>query len=156
MSALTRKRLMIALAVSLGANLFMAGFLVARGLRSGDGRRPVAAMESPRALAQAARSAGAGKQLRRVMQAHRPELRSRREAMREAHRRARHALVAQPFDPKALDAALDDVRSRQAERQDALHGAVVGLASELSPKQRRALAKASRRGGGKRPRPDRR
>lgn len=145
MSALTPKRLAIALALSLAINLFGAGFLVARGLRARDGRG-VTAMESPRALMGAARKAGVHEQARRIMREHRPELRSRRDSMRHARRRARGALTAPAFDAQEMDAALREMRARTNDTQAALHGALVQLATELTHEQRDALVGAIGRG----------
>ena len=59
------------------------------------------------------------------------------------------ALAADPFDEQALVDALDDLRKKTLESQEAMHNAMVQSVSEMSPSQRRELAAASRRSPGR-------
>jgi uncharacterized membrane protein len=67
-------------------------------------------------------------------------LRPRSDAVDAARRVVRDALVAEPFDPQALESALADLRTQTDAAQVALHRALVDAARELGPEDRRRLA----------------
>jgi Spy/CpxP family protein refolding chaperone len=149
MTPLVRK-LVIALAVSVALNLFGLGFVVARGLRHrdqlamhGPGMRPPAGMDfGPRHMMRGLRDLGpAGQQM---MDARREAMRAHHRALRDAQDAVNKALTAEPFDPNKLNAALAELRARQAAAAQAAHGALVDLAGKLDADQRRALAERGR------------
>jgi uncharacterized membrane protein len=70
-----------------------------------------------------------------------PELRKERGALRAARRAVHDALVQQPFEAAALERALGELRARTGSSQARMHEALLELARELSPEQRRRLAK---------------
>jgi Spy/CpxP family protein refolding chaperone len=149
MTPLVRK-LVIALAVSVALNLFGFGFVVARGLRHrdqvvmhGPGMRPTPGMGfGPRRMMHGMRDLGpAGQQM---MDARREVMREHHRALRAAQDAVNTALTAEPFDPNKLNAALGELRARQAAAAQAAHGALVDLAGKLDANQRRALAEHGR------------
>lgn len=150
MTPLVRK-LVIALAVSVALNLFGLGFVVARGLRHrdqlammhGPGMHPPPGMDfGPRRMMHGMRELGpVGQQM---MDARREAMREHHRALRDAQDAVNKALTAEPFDPNKLNAALGDLRARQAAAAQAAHGALVDLAGKLDANQRRALAEHGR------------
>ena len=87
--------------------------------------------------------------MRDVWKMHDVALRPRSEAVDAARRAVREALIAEPFEPQAMESALTQLRTDTDAAQVVLHRALVDAARELSPEDRRRLA-ASRwflRGG---------
>jgi len=125
------KILAIALAVSVALNVFFLGFWATRAVRRWhEGRSPDSferEMDRPAAM-------------RGMWKTHGPVLEHRRAALDIARRAVREALVAEPFQPQALEAALAKLRGETDETQAALHRALVQMATELSPEERRRLA----------------
>ncbi len=145
MSPPIQNRFRLLLIVSLAANLllggiFAGGFIEAwrRGPEAADGRPPPFRLHMGRLLEhlpEAVRD-----DAREVMERHRGEMRGSVRAMRRARREVREALAAEAFDPARLEAALAELRTRGSGAQAAMHGAMLELASSLTPEARRALA----------------
>lgn len=131
MSPLTKK-LSWALAISLGLNLFFLGFGVARRVPHPP-PPPAPTHFDPR------HDMGPGP--RQWFGPHAPALREQHRAFKQARRAVADALSAEPFDAQALERALADFRKATAEGQEALHRALVERAKELSPEERRKLAR---------------
>jgi uncharacterized membrane protein len=67
-------------------------------------------------------------------------LQPRSEAVDAARRAVRDALVAEPFDPAAMDSALAGLRVQTDAAQVVLHRALADAARELNAEDRRRLA----------------
>ncbi len=128
------------LVASLGANLFIAGFVVAQSAR-GDKieARPVTATAAP-----ATPAATATPVVRRVVEQNKA-LRPSLLAVRRANEAVTAALLAEPFDSGQLDAALVNLRGMTLASQSALHGTMLDAIAAMTPEQRRQFAEASRR-----------
>jgi len=81
-----------------------------------------------------------GRTMRGVWKRHDAMLRPRSEALEASRRKVTEALVAEPFQPEALDAALSQLRTETDGAQRALHRALVDSARDLSPEDRRQMA----------------
>jgi uncharacterized membrane protein len=95
--------------------------------------------------------------IRTHMQAIRPSLRE----LRVLHRNLRAAIVADPYDAAALDAALSALREQNDKVQVVSHRSFVEFVAKLSPAEREQLARDVTRGGprksgGHEPRPGQR
>lgn len=130
--------LVLALILSLGANLALAGFIAGRM----HAARPAPVAMDPyvnslRALRDLPdeRQAAIRPLLREHLRALRPNVRE----MRRAQGRIKESLAADPFDPEALTEALAGFRSALLESQERSHGALVELAATLSPDERLVL-----------------
>jgi uncharacterized membrane protein len=126
MSRLVRN-LGIALAVSVLLNAFLVGLWAGRAMKTGMWRahEPAENDMGP---------------MRGVWRNRDALLRPRGEAVDAARRSVREALVAEPFDPAALESALGGLRAQTDSAQLALHRALVDAARELGPDERRRLA----------------
>ena len=128
------------LVASLGANLFVAGFVVARSVRGDAVETPqVAAAAEPAAPAAATTPA-----VRRVIEQNKA-LRPSLVGVRRANEAVTAALLAEPFDPQQLDVALERLRGMTLASQAALHGTMLDAIAAMTPEQRRQFAEASRR-----------
>ncbi|MGC2855113.1 periplasmic heavy metal sensor [Novispirillum sp. DQ9] len=146
--------LVIALAVSLGVNLY-AGLSLMLPLGVAEpADRPAQAETSlveRRATAMAEADAAV---LRTVHAAHRDTLRAEERKVRAARIAVRKAVRAEPFDAAALDQRLTALRTALQEMQAAYHAMYVEAAPRLSDDgRRRMLARPPRaepdgRGGG--------
>jgi uncharacterized membrane protein len=132
--------LSVALLVSLGANLFLGGIVVGRGVR---GQAPL--------LTEAGMRVGVERMLRtlpdedrrivkQMFDEQRPQVKERFEALRAARRTVAQTLQAEPFDKVAFATAYDDVRERSVALQDSLLGIVKEAVPLLSSEGKRALA----------------
>ena len=81
-----------------------------------------------------------GHAMRGVWKRHDAMLRPRSEALEASRRKVTEALLADPFQPEALDAALSQLRTETDGAQRALHRALVESARDLSPEDRRQMA----------------
>lgn len=136
-----RGPLLIALVLSLTANLFLLSFGAARWYhaRHDDDSANHAAFW--RRNGGHGRGPGPGRELLRgAFEQRRPELRARRQQLREAQRAVQDALNGEPFDPPALDQALERLRQATAESQQLMHEALKQVAPSLSREQRAQLA----------------
>ena len=152
--------LIIALVLSLGANLALVGFLAGRSFeRDGMPSR----MDPTLAFFPVLRTLPESRQaeLRPLMRAHfrgsKPEIRR----LRHAQRSIGKALTAAPFEAQILDLALADFRRALLASQTTNHQALIRLAEAMSPEERALLADAMRRdarhpqSGPRRPRQER-
>ncbi|MEJ6389322.1 periplasmic heavy metal sensor [Gymnodinialimonas ulvae] len=155
-----RRGLKIALALSLALNLAIVGLvggavLGARG-GFGDGQR-----DGPPAL----RTLGLGPfvvaldredraALRGRIEAEADPLREERRAIGQALRAVQAALLSDPFDRGAAEAAFTQSRARVVSLQEVGHGALLDQIETMSPSERAALAenlnRVMRRYGGRR------
>lgn len=78
--------------------------------------------------------------VRRLVAENAEKLEADRASHRENRERVRAALMADPFDAAAYEAALDGMTASSTARRVAMHGLMVKLAAELSPEDRKALA----------------
>lgn len=138
------KRLAIALAISVAANLFVAGFVIARAVyhvphhegMHGPFLGPHGMMRDQRGpLADAIRGA---------MHRHGDAFRSQRGQLRQAQRTVHAALTAQPYDAKALASALEGLRATTTQSQKLMHDVLLELAGTLAPEQRHELLRNAR------------
>jgi uncharacterized membrane protein len=129
-SRLTRN-LIFGLATSVLANVFLVGLLAGRFMRGGH--------EAPRP-GSSEHDMEMGAPMRGVWRKHGGALRPRSEAVHVARRAVRETLVAEPFQPEALESALSRLRTETDATQVALHRALVDAARELSLEDRRRLA----------------
>ncbi|HEX5657224.1 MAG TPA: periplasmic heavy metal sensor [Polyangiales bacterium] len=114
------KRLSWALALSIGLNLFLVGFGVARGWRAHGERRPPGLMH--------------------VLGPPTPALREQHEELAAARRRVGQALEAEPFDRARCEQALATLRETAGRGQQLLHRRLLERAQQLSPEERHKLA----------------
>ena len=70
----------------------------------------------------------------------RPELRQQLRALRRHHRALHDAVVADPYDPHALAAALENMRGELAALELSNHASFQEFVSRLTPAERRELA----------------
>lgn len=154
MSALSPKRLSVLLFISLAANLFLGGLLIGSDMRHWiggpayfDGKGPGhhgkhRKMGGPRGLMGMHRVLGpeGQKAAREVMAGHREDMHPRFKAMRDAHRKVRDVLLAEPFDINELRAAFTTLRARGVETQTAVHDTMIALAERLDADDRRNMA----------------
>lgn len=138
-SAVSRSPLRWLLLGSLALNLALAVALGLALLRSPPGWEP--GVPSPRALRQALPEASQPT-LRAVLEEHRPALRDAMRARREARRTVRPLLAADEFQRDRAEAALAVLREREQAASVAAHGMLLDLLEQLSPAERRELAKA--------------
>jgi len=73
---------------------------------------------------------------------HSAALRGPREGLIAARAAAREALVAEPFQPEALDRALGKLRTESDAAQVAFHRVLSDMVRSLGPEQRRKLAES--------------
>jgi uncharacterized membrane protein len=132
MSRLT-KSLVIALVASVLINVFVAGLWAGRLMRRGrPGRGPdVVDVDGD-----------ASGPMARVWRTHDASLRPKSEAVESARRAVRESLVAEPFNPEAMESALSQLRTETNGAQVALHHALVEAARELSVEDRRRMAES--------------
>lgn len=113
------KRLSWALALSIGLNLFLVGFGVARAWRTHAHHRPA---------------------LMRALGPPTPELRAQHQALRTARQHVGEALEAEPFDAERVEQALATLRETASHSQELLHQRLVERAAKMPPAERRKLA----------------
>jgi uncharacterized membrane protein len=135
------KRLAIALAVSLGLNLLLAGVFVGlRIQRMGHRAAPapsfVASGRHPERAAPRLRPDGPRHAFRDL----RPELKERRQKVSGARAAVRAALEKDPFDKASLEQALEALRKETTESQLLAHQALAKSAADSDLEARRRLA----------------
>jgi uncharacterized membrane protein len=143
------RRTLIALVVSVGINLFLVGFIVARGF--GQPRPP------PRGPgpfhAREMFDVGRSPEMRERFRQQKDELRPKHRALREARKELERALLAEPYDRARVEASLADLRRGTTALQEGMHEALLDIASDLEPERRRAFVRQNfgpRRGPGAR------
>lgn len=136
------KRLAIVLAVSLGINLLLGGFLLGRrfhggpppipsGIASGHGHGFPLLRERMR--------------MKRGMGEMRPDWRAFQSDHRAARERVARAFEQEPFDPAELDAALAALREQTTRGQKTLHDELAEQAKTGDATVRQNLARSFRR-----------
>jgi len=126
--SLTRK-LVLGLAASILLNVFLIGLWAGRFMKTARAPAPESTEIDTAPI-------------RGVWRKRDAVLRPRGEAVAAARRSVRAALVAEPFDPTALESALAGLRTESDAAQIALHHALVDAAKELGPDDRRRLAES--------------
>ena len=131
------RRLLIAVSVSVGLNLFFLGVFAARALRGNEARRAPVGVElrnrGPR------RAPGLGW----IPREERKRLRAQRRALHELRKAAEKHMRAEPFDPARLRASLAAIRQETEKTQAAVHEVLVQSAERMSATERQALATRS-------------
>ena len=124
--------LLVALVLSLGANLFLGGLFAGGALRGGDQVRPARALAAfMRSLPEEARPV-----FRETFRERRPELRARIRAMAEARGEVADLLAREDLDRVRLEAAFAQLRSRTTAVQAMLHEIVADSLMKLPPEVR--------------------
>jgi uncharacterized membrane protein len=145
------KWLVTGLIASTAVNLFLGGLMLGRDLRrepapppamediGGPGferRGPLAAVgRLTRHLSPEEREVFQG-----IVRQRRGELAAAADGMREAQRRVREALAADPYDRTRLEAALEQLKEHRTAVHAALQRAVVEAIEQLPPDARRRMA----------------
>jgi len=132
--------LAVALAISVLANLFLAGVVVGRitlpGFHfGGPGQAGLVPRDEIRALPDNERRAFIG-----AMRSHQEEMKSLREHVREARRAVAEAVGAPTYDRKLLEAKFAALRQAQEAQGVAQHEAIIEALGTLSPASRAAIA----------------
>lgn len=137
------KRFVIALAISLGLNLFFLGVFASRHLVP-QRIHPRAEFRGENIQTFLHRSGllDDGPKVRDIVETERPNARARIHAIGEARAKARAALQATPFDGTRLDAAFAEVHARTSEMQQAAFATFSRVARELDDAQRKRMADA--------------
>jgi uncharacterized membrane protein len=138
-TAVSRSPLRWLLLGSLVLNLALGVVLGSMMLRATPAWEP--GVPSPRALRQVMPEA-AQPLLRSVLDEHRPALRGAMRERREARRSVRPLLAAEDFQRGRAEAALAELRQRDQAASAAAHAMLLDLLEQLSPAERRELAKA--------------
>ena len=143
------RQLVIALAISLGLNLFLGGFLVARSpwrshVEHGDRRHSGPPRDPPGEAGHAADLPLEGRLFSRMLR-DRPELKAPREVLRHTRQELFQVLESESLDPAILSAALEQLRTQNLETQKAVHAALVEVATALPPAERLELVRGERR-----------
>jgi len=133
------KRLSIALSISVALNLLAVGFALGR-----RAHRPDKDFGQPHAGMPSGHKRG---MWRSTFEPHRAELRGRQEALKQARRAAREALLAPNFEQQKLEQALSNVRSETTKSQEIVHRALGEAAARAEPAARRDLARSIERFG---------
>jgi len=135
---LSKRGLGIALIVSLGINLFLAGMIVTGALyhKRGGGvagyDRPFPHWSARRALDGESR-----RKVDSIWREARPDLRSRIREVRKARRGIRRQLRADTLDRSALDKAFAALRASTSNAHNAMHALIGRIAETLSAEERR-------------------
>jgi len=141
-------RFLVALAISIGLNLVLAGVILGSRLTRGDRHHAEARHSGVRA----------GRGFDGALLPHRAELGEHRRATAKARGEVQAILNRDPLDRPALDAALEKLRAESRQSQEILHRALGDAAEKASPEQRRELGRwlsmGRGRGGFKDRRPD--
>ena len=129
----------VVLIVSLALNLFLGGRFLAHRIM-GPPHGPEAMLSHLIAdigsgLAQPDRDA-----LQKVFQAHEADIKARADDLREARDHIREAMLSDPFDGDALNAAMTHARDKDMALHKALEDMLFEAASGVSPEARHKIA----------------
>jgi uncharacterized membrane protein len=138
-------RLALALFLSLGVNLFLAGLLAGHGLAHRTEEPPPFDELRGGEVAARIRSLPATDQLklRQGLRDHWMALVAARQAWRKSRQHAAEVLRQPSYDPKAMADAFAQVRTATTQAQLQLHTALVDALGRLSPESRDSLARAA-------------
>lgn len=134
----------IALAVSVALNLAVAGLAAGAWLREGPGHgmpRDMSFGPFTEALSDSDR-----RELRRALGDRASEFREARQQMRADREALLAALRAEPFDPAAVDAALEAIVRRAGDRLDFGRDLIAGRILAMTAAERQAFAERLERG----------
>ena len=151
---LSHKGPTVALILSVAVNLALAGFIMGRtGLRGFAEMAPdpsLGAFRVLRELPESRRDA-----LRPMMRDHFREVRPDLRRLRAAQEDIGRALAAEPYAPEALAEALSRFRDALLASQAHSHQALMALAAQMTPEERRRMLDAmDRHPRGRSPPPD--
>ena len=138
----TVKWLITGLCISVGLNLLVAGFVVAR-ITTPGGMAPMKHFTMDRMMDRLSES---GQQvLQQTMADHRRPISDKLRHLHEGHRVIASLLAAEPYDETALDVAFSDLRKRNAALQEALQKTILVAARQLPPEERIKLSRGGER-----------
>lgn len=136
------RRLSIALAISVGLNLFAGGFLVARMLRHrpphGEGFGPHA-MAGPMGILEDIENPEARERVRGALAERSERFDRGRGRMRNARQKVAQAMEREPPNPEELGAAFSELRQATTAAQADLHSTLIEVAPTLTREQRANL-----------------
>lgn len=127
----------IILFASLAINLFLGGFLFARGMYGHERLGPISFRGNPNLHASEAL-----KKFHAGFREHRDDMKNGYLAFRQAREDVRRAMNTEPFDADALQRALDKMRDATNALQSVSHEVLISVSAELNPKERRDLLEA--------------
>ncbi len=129
----------VLLAASLGANLFLGGWLAGRATgEASRAKRNIDAIVAP--LPEDKRAL-----VRRELRAAMPQVRQHFKALREARARVAEELMKPEPDPAQLDRRFAEVRAQTTAIQGAYQQAFKRAAVSLTPQERRAVVESLKR-----------
>ena len=134
----TGRTFQIVLFASLALNLFLVGFLVARGLSHTWHEEP----RGPQAIVERLTrhlSGADAEVMRAAFQANQDKLAAAFSALQQARREVRQRIAADPYDPDALVKAAADVQVKWQAFIAALQDTILPAVGKLSPEGRRHL-----------------
>jgi uncharacterized membrane protein len=150
MSTPVARKLAIALAISVGLNLFVGGMITSAWITKRAGpERPAAAAQAGKfdlrggfeAVGRDARPIA-----REIRREYGPRMREAGEAMQHARRAVGEILRGDELDPEALDAAFAELRQASDAAQATMHRILLETMTRLTPEQRRAFLEGATRG----------
>jgi uncharacterized membrane protein len=131
------RRLLVALVVSGSLNLLLIGFVVARIIGHHPHPPPGPGPFHARAMFDLGRSP----ELRAELQQQKEKLQPKHRALRAARSEVEQALLAEPYDRARVERALGALRQATTAMQEGMHTALLDIAANLDPEQRRALVR---------------
>jgi uncharacterized membrane protein len=147
------RKLAIALAISVGLNLFVGGMITSawitkRHYAGRPDRPPAAALAGRFDLRGGFEAVGrdARPMAREIRREYGPRMREAGEAMQEARRTVGEILRGDELDPEALDAAFAELRQASDAAQATMHRILLETMTRLTPEQRRAFLEGATRG----------
>jgi uncharacterized membrane protein len=140
---LSKRGLGIALIVSLGINLFLAGMIVTSAIYHKGGRGGWAGpgRAYPHWTARRALEGQSREKVDAIWKEARPDLRMRLREVRRARREIRRQLRADTLDRPALDRAFEALRNSSNAAHNAMHVLIGRIAETLSAEERRSYFK---------------
>lgn len=164
MNGRVTRRIAIALAVSVGLNLFLGGMIasawIAKRTYEPRGNQTAGLAGSFDLRGGIAELDPSSRDIvRQVRVRHGETLRQAGRDMRQARRAVQQVLMADQIDRAALDRALAEMRRSMDAAQVEMHAALADIATALEPDERRRFLRAAlnnRRGPGREGRPERR
>ena len=131
----------IALALSLGANIFLGGFVAGRMLHGVAGDRPpVGDYRGEKGGRGPELSDAARDKMRAVFKAHRPEFRQSMKEARALHAEFTRLLTAKTFDRAAVEDVAERLAAYEGERRAQFTRLIIETVDGMSLEDRKALA----------------